>query len=303
MQAEQDVADDARLLDQRLQVVAGAFLAAREPQHRVLQAGRDQVVLERDLVLEILLGLAARHFVERRLRDVEMAALDDLRHLPVEEGQQQGADMGAVHVGVRHDDDLVVAQLLDVELLADAGAERGDQGADLLAGEHLVDAGALDVENLAAQRQHRLELAVAALLGGAAGGIALDDEQLGLGGVALLAVGELAGQRGDVERALAAGQLARLAGGLAGGGGLHHLADDALGLGRMLLEPGLQRLVEDALDHRADFGGDQLVLGLGREFGVRHLAGQDRGQPLAAVLAGERRPSPCGRCRPSRHSR
>ena len=65
-----------------------------------------------------------------------------------------------------------------------------------------------------------------ALLGGAAGRIALDDEEFGLGRIALLAVGELAGQRGDVERALAAGQFARLARGFARGGGFHHLADD-----------------------------------------------------------------------------
>ena len=42
--------------------------------------------------------------------------------------------MGAVDVGVGHDDDLVVAQLVDVELVAaDAGAQRGDQRADFLA--------------------------------------------------------------------------------------------------------------------------------------------------------------------------
>jgi hypothetical protein len=97
--------------------------------------------------------------------------------------------------------------------------------------QHLVEARALDVEDLAAQRQHRLEFAVAALLGGAAGRVALDDEEFGLGRIALLAVGELAGQRGDVERALAAGQFARLAGGFARGGGLDDLADDDLGLG------------------------------------------------------------------------
>jgi len=98
--------------------------------------------------------------------------------------------MGAVDVGVRHHDDLVIAQLVDREIVADAGAERGDQDADLLAGQHLVGTHPLDVEDLAAQRQHGLEFAVAALLGAAACGIALDDEQLGLGGILFLAVGE-----------------------------------------------------------------------------------------------------------------
>jgi hypothetical protein len=41
--------------------------------------------------------------------------------------------MRAVDVGVGHDDDLVVARLVGVEILrADAGAERRDQRADLL---------------------------------------------------------------------------------------------------------------------------------------------------------------------------
>ena len=148
-------------------------------------------------------------------------------HLAEEEGEQQRADVRAVDVRVGHDDDLVVAELVDVEVVApDAGAERGDQRADLLGRQHLVEAGALDVEDFAAQRQHRLELAVAALFGRAAGRVALDDEDLGLGRIALLAVGELARQARDVERALAPGQLARLARRLARLRRLDHLADD-----------------------------------------------------------------------------
>ncbi len=130
------------------------------------------------VVLEVARGLALGRLVERRLGDIEVAALDQLRHLPVEEGQQQGADVGAVDVGVGHDDDLVVAHLVGVEVVAaDAGAQRRDQGADLLGAQHLVEAGALDVQDLAAQRQHGLVLAVAGLLGRAAGGVALDDEE------------------------------------------------------------------------------------------------------------------------------
>jgi hypothetical protein len=48
---------------------AGAALARAEPQQRVVEAGRDQVVLERPLVLEVELGLAALDLVERRLGD------------------------------------------------------------------------------------------------------------------------------------------------------------------------------------------------------------------------------------------
>ena len=65
--------------------------------------------------------------------------------------------MRAVHVGVGHDDDLVVPQLVVIGvLLADARAHRGDERLDFLIGEHLVEAGAFRVQDLAAQGQDGL---------------------------------------------------------------------------------------------------------------------------------------------------
>jgi hypothetical protein len=51
-----------------------------------------------------------RQPVERRHGEIEVAGFDQLRHLAEEEGDEQRGDMGAVDVGVGHDDDLVVAQ-------------------------------------------------------------------------------------------------------------------------------------------------------------------------------------------------
>jgi hypothetical protein len=192
--------------------------------------------------------------VQRRLGDVDVAALDQLGHLAVEEGEQQGADVGAVDVGVGHQDDAVVAQLLGlVVVLADAGAERGDQGGDFLALQQLVEARLLDVEDLALERQDRLELAVAALLGRAAGGVALDEVELAQRGVFFLAVGELAGQADAVEHALAAGHFARLAGGVAGAGGFDDLAADGLGVERVLEQEVAELAGDDFFDGRAGF--------------------------------------------------
>ena len=61
-------------------------------------------------------------------------------------------------------------------------------------------------------------LPVAALLGRAAGGVALDDVEFGVGGIAVGAIGQFAGQAAAGERAFAHG-LAGLAGGFAGAGG------------------------------------------------------------------------------------
>src|SRR5690606_15463244 len=113
-----------------------------------------------------------------RLRNIDVAAFDEFRHLTVEQRQQQRANVCAVDVGVGHDDDAVVAQLVDVEIGADAGTQCGDQGGDLFAGDQAVEARLLDVQYLAAQRQNGLELAVAALLGRATRGVPFHDVKL-----------------------------------------------------------------------------------------------------------------------------
>ena len=126
-------------------------------------------------VFEVTLLLAVFGFVERRLGDVDVAAFDQFGHLAVEEGQEQGADVRAVHVGIGHDDDAVVTQFFGVELFfADACAQCGNQGGDLLAGEHFFKTGFFDVQDFAFERQNGLEFTVAALFGRTAGGIALD---------------------------------------------------------------------------------------------------------------------------------
>jgi len=78
--------------------------------------------------------------------------------------------MAAVHVGVGHDDDPVVAEFVEVEAAfirtgPEAGADGGDHRADFVVVENLVEPRFLDVEQLAANRQHGLELPVAALFG------------------------------------------------------------------------------------------------------------------------------------------
>ena len=102
--------------------------------------------------------------------------------------------MAAVHVGVRHADDAVIAQLLQVEVLPHAAAEGGNHGLDFVVGQHMIEPRLFDVQDLAAQRQNGLEMPVAPLLGAAAGAVALDEEDFAARGIALGAVGQLARQ-------------------------------------------------------------------------------------------------------------
>ena len=165
------------------------------------------------------------------------------------------------------------------------GPERDDQRPDVLAREDLVEARLLDVEHLAAQRQDGLEAPVAALLGRAAGRVALDEVELAPGRVALLAVGQLAGQGHPVERALADDEVARLAGGLAGAGGGQALLDDPPAVGRVLVEVLAEAVGDGRLDLALDLGVAELGLGLALELRVGQLDADDRGQALADVVA------------------
>ncbi len=241
------------------------------------------------VVLDVGLLLAALEFVQRRLRDVDVPALDELGHLAIEEREQQCADVASVDIRIAHDDHAVIAELGDVEIvLADAGTERRDQRADLGRRQHLVEARPLDIQDLALERQDRLRAPVAALLGGAAGGVALDDEDLGQRRVFLLTVGELAREPRDIERALAPRHLARLSRRLARARRFDHLGDDEARLLRVLEEKFLQLRADRGLDHALHLGGDQLVLGLRGELGIRQLHRQDRGEALARIVAGHR---------------
>ena len=251
----------------------------------LLELAREQEVLELGVGLDVQLAAALLGLVQRRLGQVHVALVDQVGQLAEQEGQDQRADVRAVDVGVAHDDDLVVPQLLEVELLADAGADRRDQRLDLVVGEDLVDAVLLGVDDLAAQGQDRLDVAVAALLGRAAGRVALDHEQLGQGRVPHRAVGELARQVRVLERGLAPREIPRLARCLPSPCGLHALVDDQARLRRILLEkfsePTVHGRLHEALDRRVA----ELGLRLPLELRVGELDRDDRGQALADVIA------------------
>ena len=216
-----------------------------------------------------------------------MAVLDERLHVTVEEREEQRADVGAVDIGISHDDDLAVAALREIEVLADARAEGRDHRADLGIGEDLVETCLLDVENLAAQRQDGLEAAVAALLGGAACGITLDEVDLGLLRIFDGAVGELARQARHLEGVLAARELACLAGGFARTGGHDGLLDDALRDGWVLIEVLGEALRDDRVDDAADLGIAELRLRLALKLRLADLEADDTGQALAHIVARE----------------
>ena len=91
----------------------------------------DENLREFAVVLHILRTFFPRHQIKGRLGDVKVALLDQIRHVTAEKRQQQGADVRAVDIGIGHDDNLVVADFLDLEgtfhvAITNSGADGGD---------------------------------------------------------------------------------------------------------------------------------------------------------------------------------
>ena len=139
--------------------------------------------------------------------------------------------MGTVHIGIRHDDDLVIAQLGNIEIVAVAlgksAAEGVDHGLDLCIGKHFIDTGFLHIQDLTADRKNGLIHTVSRCLGTAARRIALYDENLTFGGISGLAVRQFSiGIKGEFLLGQHIGL--RFFFGLTDLGRLFRTADDAL---------------------------------------------------------------------------
>ena len=180
---------------QRVHLAEALEARHRRLRARVLGADALEDAVALGVVERVLDVLAVVDAVERRHRDVDVTREHQRAEVPQEQRAEQRRDVQAVGVGVRQDADLVVAQVRR------SSSEPGSTPiATVMSWTSCDDSivGRLDfpgVQDLAAQRHHRLEFAVARLLGGAAGRVAFDQEQLGALRVLAGAVGELARQR------------------------------------------------------------------------------------------------------------
>ena len=154
--------------------------------------------------------------------------------------------------------------------------------------EDLVQTRLFDVNQLAANWKNRLKFPVTPLFGGTTGRIALDDEQFGVGRIAVGTVGEFAGQPATRKRAFAH-RLAGFAGSLARTGGQQSLLDDLLGRAGIRVEVRHQTVIDNGRHDAVDFRVHQLDLRLRLETRVRQLHAQHANQAFANIVTGNRR--------------
>ena len=157
----------------------------------------------------------------------------------------------------------------------------------MLGREHFVEAGTLDIEYLAAQRQNRLNAPVAPHFCSAAGAVALDDKEFPFLCTLRLTVCELPRQCHPVERTFAQygilGRFSRFA-------GLHRECDFAHNgarILRILFEEGRERFAENSFRRSARLDGTEFPLGLSFKLDFAELDGDDSGESLENIVAGK----------------
>ena len=165
--------------------------------------------------------------------------------------------------------------------------ERGDQRLDFAVAEHLVEARFFDVENLALERKDCLVLSIAALLGGTAGRVALNDVDLGKRRDLVpdsrpvcpaTSIAPRAPLR-TISRALRAASRARAASSA--------LPTIFRATGGFCSKIFSQTLIQERLD-RAFHVGIELAFRLALKLRLRQLHGNHRHETFAHIVAGQR---------------
>ena len=230
------------------------------------------------------------HKVERRRGDINVAVLDEGTHVAEEEGENQGGNVASVHIGIGHDDDLVVTEFLKIEGVAVLRRADGDTQCridvlDFLTVEDAMFGSLLHIQDLTTEREDGLEVAVTALLGGSACGVTLHEVEFALFRHLRRAVGKLAGEAAAAEGGLALHLLTGLAGGMTRRGRQNHLAHNLLRIPRMLLKVVFEHVAHRLTDNALNLAVTQLGLGLSLKLRFRHFHGDDGGKSLTEVVA------------------
>ena len=195
--------------------------------------------------------------------------------------------MCTIDIGIRHDDDLVVAKLRDIEVFVDAGTEGGDHPLDFLVRIYAVEARLLHIQYLTTQWQHRLGMYISSILRRSQCRISLDDEDLTLIRILRVTVDELTRKTDTIERRLSSrkitGPTCRCTRTL----GEYRLLTDGTRHARVLLEIVGELLTDDVLNRGLRLGVSKLLLGLSLKLRILDFNRNDGRETLTDIITAQ----------------
>lgn len=211
---------------------------------------------------------------KRRLSDKDVPFRNQFREVTIKECQKKNLDVAAVNVGVGQNADLAVTKPREIRVVVELVRIDAHGHRDVvnhLAGKDTIAVDFPGIEYLAAQREDRLMLLVASLLGRAARRVTFHEENFVAADVGRFAIGELARQHCHARRLLlfdllsAALTRLRLA---------NHQLGKFLALFNMIVEPVLELRPNEIAHQSHGIATCELFLGLALKLGIEHLGRQ-----------------------------
>jgi len=153
--------------------------------------------------------------------------------------------VAAIDIGVAHDDDLVIPQLLDIQyartiFLFNAYAEGGKHVLDFFIVVDPMLHRFLHVEDFSTQWQYGLKITISSLLGCAAGTISLHQVDLTLLWITGRAIGQFTRQSTTCKNIFSLNQFTSFTGSITGTSGNDHFLNNPLGIRWIFFKVGCQ---------------------------------------------------------------
>ena len=214
-----------------------------------------------------------------------MAVLDDLWHLTIEKCENQGSDMGPIHIRIRHDNDFMIAKFLNLKItFADSRPQGGNNRLDFLIGKHFIKAGLFHIEDLPLEGKDSLRPLLPPLFRGSPRRISLHEVEFRLNWILCLAVRKLSWKRSRVKGPLPSRQLPRPPRRIPGTGRSNHLLNNLFGNRGILLPVGAQVLVDKTLYIPLHLAVTQFCLCLSLELGFWNLDTHHPNKALSHII-------------------
>ena len=115
--------------------------------------------------------------------------------------------MGAVHVGISHDDDLMITKFTDIKVIMDSRTKCCDHRLDLRICVNLIESRFFHIQNLSTKRKNGLCRTVTGCFGRSAGRISLDNVNFTVYRIFIRTIGQFSRKRHPLQSRFSSRQI------------------------------------------------------------------------------------------------
>ena len=195
--------------------------------------------------------------------------------------------MRTIHIGIGHDNDLVVTQFCNIEVFMDTRSESSDHGFDLGISIDFIQSRFLHVQNFSTQWKDCLCRTASCGLGRAAGGITLYDIDFTVFRIFIGTVCQFSRKGHSLQCGFSSGQITGFTGCLTGTLCQQGFLADGLCNSRILLQEISQLLTYYAVHCTTCFAVSKLLFCLSLKLRLRDFDTDDSSQTLTDIFTGK----------------